>query len=237
MRKKRLLVIIIALTVLVAVGLTSAFCVESGKVKSAPVVSTGCGSGATGCGAPSTATTGSKTSACGCGSATSGCGVAPGTPAATVSKTSAGGCGTASSGCGSATNGNVSQQPTAGAINLTDEQKRQLAEIDSKYNSHLVELRANFQNMRNELNQLVADKNADDEMIAQKVHEVADAQAEFQLATILSRREKDKVYTPEQRGMVAKTDNAGGCGGGNRGAVQAGGCGSSGSCGAAATGK
>jgi len=164
----------------------------------------GCGSS---CGS---ATAGSAKASSACGG--SGCG-----GVSSAVSPSQGGC---NGGCGSASKGATAQGVAEPGIVLTDEQKQELSQVNAKYGPRLTELNRKYQGLRTELAKLSADPNADADSIGKKVREVADAQAELQLASILASREKNAIYTAEQKAMLARKVSAS-----NSKALQSGGCG------------
>jgi len=72
---------------------------------------------------------------------------------------------------------------------------------------------------RNLLIKLINDPKSSDATIKIKMHELADIQADLQLAGVFADRARNKVYTAEQKAIVSKSSGcgcgsgAGGCGG------------------------
>lgn len=155
-------------------------------------------------------------------------------PSAQGSGSTGGGCGSAPDSCGAAPG---AQDPKS-LLNLTLSQKKRLAEIDSRSSARGKKLEKSFDQRRNELAKLIADPRTTDAAIRRKMHQVADAYAELQLNDVLAERAKDKVYTPQQKKLLAKLagTEGGGCGCGSApDPASYSGCGSSGGCGGAPT--
>lgn len=137
-----------------------------------------------------------------------------------------GGCSTVSGGCCATTDSSktvnkvqtaisnvaANQQNTVDQLNLTNEQEAKLAAIDSKYEPRSAELRSKLTLIRNELSKLADDPNIDENTLREKVRELSDVQSELQLSYILENREKNQVYTSEQRTILASVRSGNGSG-------------------------
>jgi len=141
----------------------------------------------------------------------------------TVPCTAAGGCG----GCGGGSAKADSKADPAKELKLTADQQKKLAEIEKKYNAEVEKRRADLTEQRGEVSKLIKDPDASERSIRKAMYRFAAIQADLQLAGIFARREKDKLYTPQQKVILAKAPAGGcGCGSGGKGTASCGGSGS-----------
>ena len=137
-------------------------------------------------------------------------------PAKSSTPAASAGCDVSSGGCGGGCGSSAAPAPAAPDLKLTAAQKTKLAAIDKQYQAETKALDVKFTQKRDLLTKLIDDPKSSDATIKTKMHELADIQADLQLAGVFADRARNKVYTAEQKAVVSKSSGCG-CGSGGGG--------------------